>query len=119
MYEGIDKMIERTKEAFPKSYIYKENELIIEPKTNIYFRIDNVNNDLEFTCKMIEYLSRPAHKGVSRKWEKHIREGMNRFLSTNFRVKELITIYTKLGGGVNRTKTKLFIESGYDLTVLK
>lgn len=119
MYKGIDKMIDRIKEAFPKSYIYKENELIIEPKNNIYFRIDNVKNDLEFNCKIVEYLSRPAHKGVSKKLEEHIREGMNRFLNTNFRVDELSIIYNRLGGGANREKTIEFIESGYDVQSLK
>lgn len=118
MYKEIGKMIDRVKEVFPKSFIYKDNELIIEPKNNIYFRIADIDSELEFKCKMIEFLSRPAHKGLPKKWQKHIREGLNKFLDTEFNIDDLSTIYTNLGGSCNRTKTKMFIRHGYDFKII-
>lgn len=119
MNPEIQTSIRRVKEIFPKAFIYKEDELIIEPKNNIYFRIDNVQNELEFKCKMIEFLSRPAHKGLSKYWQSKIRKGLNAFLGTNFSVDELDTIYTFLGNCCDRTKTVKFINSGYDVSILR
>jgi hypothetical protein len=67
---------------------------------------------------MIEFLSRPSHKGLTKKWQKHIRDGLNKFLGTKFTVEDLSTIYTNLGGGCSRTKTKMFIRHGYDFKML-
>ena len=115
MYEDIAAQVARVKDAFPKSFIYKENELIVEKKNNVYFRIDDIESELEFNCKIVEWLSRPAHKGLPKKWQNYIREGMNRILSTNFNVDDLSTIYTYLGCCSNREETKAFVLSGYDI----
>ena len=118
MYEHIQDCLDKVTEIFPKSFIHPRNpELIIEPKNNIYFRLDNIENETEFKCKMIEFLSRPAHKGLSQKWQSIIRKGLNRFLSTNFNVNELETIYTYLGNCCNREKTLKFINSNYDMSI--
>jgi len=110
--------IDRLKEVFPKSFIYKNDELIVEPKNNIYFRIDDVESEIDFKCKIVEWLSRPAHKGLSKWWQSRIRSGMNKFLGTAFTPEEMSTIYTHLGCCCNRQKTKVFILSGYDVGTL-
>ena len=118
MNEEILECIERLKQSFPRSYIYKENELIVEPKNNIYFRIDDIKSEFEFRCMVISWLSRPAHKGVSSWWQSRIRNGINKFLGTDFSTDELSTIYTFVGCGCNNNKLKSFVESGYNLDTL-
>lgn len=104
---------------FPKAFIYKDNELIIEPKNNIFFRIDNVNSDLELDCKMIEYLSRSACKGLSDYWQRFMRRGLNSWFKQNWSVDDLKLIYTYLGCGADRSLCIQFIESSFDLLLLK
>ena len=43
----------------------------------------------------------------------------NKFLGTNFTEDDFEYIYTYLGNGCNKTIAIKFIESGYDLDVLK
>lgn len=102
----------------PKCFINSNFELIIEPKNNIYFRIEDVETELDLKCKVIAWLSRPSCKGVSNYWQKKIRTIVNEFLDTKFTFEEMEEIYTYLGNDCNREKTIKFIESGYDLNVL-
>jgi hypothetical protein len=104
---------------FPSSFINSSDELILEPKNNIYFRLDNVKNELELKCKFIEYTSRASCKGLSLKQQKLFRDNFNKYFNTDFDVNEMTEIYTYLGGGVNRGKCIKFIESGFDLSILK
>ena len=118
MNAEVTACIDKIKEVFPKSFINENDELIVEPKNNIYFRIDNIENEFDFKCKVVEWLSRPSHKGLSTWWQSRVRTGMNKFLGTKFTVEELSTIYTYLGCGCNRQKTKDFVLSGYDVSTL-
>lgn len=105
---------------FPKAFIHPNGkELILEPKNNVYFRLDNVSSDLEFDCKMLEYLVRPAHKGVTNYWENYFKRGLSSWFRKNWSREELSEIYTYIGCGVNREKCIRFIESEFDLSVLK
>lgn len=118
MDDDINGCIDRLKDAFPKAYIYNKDELIVEPKNNIYFRIDDIKDELDFNCKVVEWLSRPAHNGLSQWWQSRVRRGMNKFLGTKFTVEDLGIIYTYLGCGCNRKKTESFVLSGYDVSTI-
>lgn len=102
----------------PKCFINHNFELIVEPKNNIYFRLEDVETELELKCKVIAWLSRPSCKGISDYWQKRIRSIVNEFLETDFNYEEMQEIYTYLGNDCNRKKTIRFIESNYDLGVL-
>jgi len=104
---------------FPGAFIYKKDELIIEKKNNVYFRIDNVNSNLELDCKILEYLSRPSCKGLSDYWQRYFRRGVNSWFKINWTKAEMMEIYTYLGNGVNRKKCIDFIKSDFDLKILK
>jgi hypothetical protein len=104
----IQRLIERTKDMFPKSFINERNELILEPKNNIYFK-----------CKLIAWLSRPCCKGLSDYWQRKILKSFNEFLGTNFTKEEMSQIYRVLGNDVSRELCVEFIESNYDLSLLK
>lgn len=113
----IKKFINIVQKHSPKCFINVNYELIIEPKNNIYFRLDDIKTELELKCKIFAWLSRPSCKGVSKYWQKRIRTIVNEFLNTNFTFDEMI-IYTYLGNDCNREKSINFIESNYDLNVL-
>ncbi|WP_272032928.1 hypothetical protein [Oceanobacillus kimchii] len=93
--------------------------MIVVPKHNIYFRLDDVETELDLKCKVLAWLSRPSCKGVSIYWQRRIRNLINEFLGTNFTHYEMEEIYTYLGNDVNRQKSIKFIESNYNLGVLK
>lgn len=119
--EGINlkEIVTLTKKISPKSFVNKSNELIIEPKHNIYFRLEDVKSELDFKCKVLAWLSRPSIKGVSDYWQKKILKIVNELLGTNFTKDDMCEIYTSLGNDCNRKLCEAFIGSGYDLTVLK
>ena len=103
----------------PNCFINANFELIVEPKNSIYFRLADVETDLELKCKVIAWLSRPSCKGISKYWQSRIRGIVNGFLGTNFTTKEMMEIYTHLGNDCNRSKCIKFIESNYDLSLLE
>lgn len=116
--EKIKDCLEKIRVIFPKAFINMRNELIIEPKNNIYFRLDDIKDDTEFKCKMIAWLSRPSCKGVSNYYQRRILKGLNEYLGTEFTKEDMIEIYTRLGNDVNRSLCNSFIESNYNLELL-
>jgi hypothetical protein len=119
MESEIKEILKRTKKTFPKSFINEANELILEPKNNIYFRLEDVKNELEFKCKLIAWVSRPISKGLSASWSKKVLMNFNELLGTNFTKEEMREVYTYLGNDVNNSLCIKFIESKYDLSLLK
>ena len=114
--------------AFPDAIMNRNLEFVADPdrRVNSYFRLDNCHTRTDAICKVLEYLSREAHKSLHfyAEWRNqqvydYHRNGINAFCGTNFTQKDMSIIYTYLGNGVNRQKTLAFISSGYDLTVLE
>ena len=129
-------LLGKLKECFPNSFINRRNEFIglWEYKKHIvnsYFRLDNVSNELELKCKVLEYFSRPAFKGftfadqplrerrIGEEVYKYHLDGINKFLETGFTTNDIEEIYCRLGNGINRNLCIKFIESNYDLRVLR
>lgn len=124
------------KNCFPNSFINECNEFIClytadKVLVNSYFRLDNVSNELELKCKVLEYLSRPAFKGFTYVGQpfrdrengeeiyKYHLQGINQFLGTHFTTDDIETIYAELGNGINRELCIEFIEKGYDINILE
>jgi hypothetical protein len=103
----------------PSCFINSNFELIVEPKNNIYFMLKDVETELDLKRKVLSWLSRSSCKGVSEYWQKRIRAIINEYLETAFTVEDMDEIYTYLGNDCNRPKCLKFIESGYDMEVLK
>src|SRR5690625_5293438 len=116
--ELAKKFMRLVQKQSPKCFINHNFELIVEPKNNIYFRLEDVETELELQRKVLAWLSRPSCKGVSEYWQKRIRAIVNDYLGTEFTFEEMQEIYTYLGNDCNRKKSIKFIESNYDLTVL-
>jgi len=101
-----------------------ENLLPSKKKTSIF--IANCKDEFEVKCKVLEWFSRGAYKTEHYRTTKRnelyhnfMRNGINAFLGTNFNADDMAIIYTELGNGVNRGLCEQFINSGYDISVLK
>lgn len=104
--------------AFPRCFVNMNNEIIIYPPRNIYFRLDDVETGRDLNAKILEWLSREASKSISRQSQKYHLDGINKFLGTSFSHDDMDTIYSYLGNCCNHEKTLRFIDSGYDMSVL-
>lgn len=112
--------------AFPEGFINSEYEFIADEKANIYFGIKNVETEKDLFKKVIHWFSRPAYKSepfCTRKandaLHKKFLKAVNTILNTNFNESEIEKIYTRLGNGVNEPLTEMFIDSGFDISVLE
>lgn len=112
--------------AFPRSFINSSLEFIAHKKANEYFRLEDCDNELDVKCKVLEWLSRGAYKTCpfntdlrNEKFHKFMLNGINVFLGTDFTADDIEIIYTYLGNRCNHKKTVEFINSGYNLTILK
>lgn len=104
--------------VFPNSFINHSNEIILEPRNNLYFRLEDVDTEMDFKCKMFAWVSRPIAKGLNKYWSPKVLSCFNQLLGTNFIKDEMYKIYDRLGNDSNRELTVKFIESNYDLSLL-
>lgn len=112
--------------CFPSSYINPFGEVILSVKGNVYFTATNCETKEDVICELLEWCSRPMAKGkvyasVKRNnlWKEDLICGLNYYLKTNFTQEDLYWIYDQLGNRVNHDLTLKFIESGYDLSLLR
>lgn len=125
-YEDMKEAVHALLNAFPGSFVNKRNEFIAHLKSNQYFLLEDCEYPEEIDYKVLEWLSRAACKGQpysqewrNRKYRKTMLDGINNYMDTNFTEDEMMEIYTYLGNACNHKKTIRFIESGYDMDVLK
>ena len=111
---------------FSDSFINYNMELIIIPKNNTYFRVDNIETDIDIKRKVLEYCSRSASSAMlysaewrNKKFRADVLNKINYFLETDFDDDDIELIYTELGGGIDSTLAERFIKSGYDMEILK
>lgn len=113
-------------DAFPDSFINSKDEFIAHLKSNQYIILGNCESELDIQCKVLEWFSRPAHKTAcySQEWRnirfhEFMRGGVNEFLNAKFTEQDMSDIYDALGNSINHELTIAFINSGYDLSILK
>lgn len=111
---------------FNGSFINAQNELILIPKTNLYFRLADVETIDDLYVKIIAFCSRDACKSMpyyaskrNEKYQNEVRYALNEYLGVDFSKDEWETIYAKLGGGCNHELCKKFVKSTFDLSLLK
>ena len=124
--ENIKEYVEDLIDLFPNSFINENQEFIAVPKTNLYFLLNNCNSLLDIKCKVLEWFSRDACKSQpfrsnwrNEEYQDNIREKINEFLGTDFTREDMMYIYSKLGNNINRKLCIEFIESGYNMKLLK
>lgn len=113
-------------QAFPQSYINYNLEFIAHEEANEYFRIEDCENEFDVKCKVLEWLSRGAYKTCpfssdvkNKRFHNFMLYGINDFLETDFTEDDMEIIYTYLGNRCNHERTVKFIESGYNMAILK
>ena len=105
-----------------RCFINNIDELIVSPKLNAYFRLEDVETELEFKCKCLEWLSfyvADNHWFGHDKERKKIEKFINYILNTKFTHEDYQDIYGRLGNRVNHTLTESFINSNYDMNLLR
>lgn len=107
---------------FDGSFFNERDEFIAHRYSNTCFIFSNCETELDVKCKVIEWLSRSALKGIpysqewrNKKFRKFMLDGINMFLHTDFSFDDMEDIYTYLGNACNHQRTIEFIESGYDM----
>ena len=122
----MKKVIEKLISCFPGSFVNVNNEFIAHKRANEYFRLEDCNSELDIKCKVLEWFSRGAYKtepyrtgNKNREFHEFMLNGINKFLDARFTENEIEVIYTYLGNAVHHKRTIRFIESGYDMAVLK
>lgn len=115
--EPIKEMLSKVHGLFPGCFITMRNELVLHRKHNIYFGLNEVENEFDFNLKVVQCLSRDCCKGgLSAKAQKDFRCSVNKLLNVNFTQNDWDNIYTYS----NRTSLmKDFIRGGYDLNLIK
>ena len=88
--------------------------------------MEDCENEFDVKCKVLEWLSRGAYKTCpfnsnlkNERFHNFMLNGINDFLGTDFTENDIEEIYTYLGNRCNHEKTVKFINSGYDMSVLK
>lgn len=111
---------------FPNSFINPFGEIILSVKGNVYFTATDCETKEDVICKLLEWCSRPMAKGEpyasnkrNNEWRDNLIYGLNNYLKTSFTQEDLYWIYDQLGNRVNHDLTLKFIESGYDLSLLR
>lgn len=112
--------------SFPGSFINDHGEFIPEKSGVTCFSLYDCKSDLEIKYKVLEWCSRAAFKSEPYQTEvrnnrlhEFILNGINAFLDTDFSTEDMELIYTKLGNNCNRPLCEKFVESGYDMEVLR
>lgn len=108
---------------FKDSYINSQNELILIPNFNIYFRLDDVETVQDLEAKVIAWLSKSAcnfnyyeQEWRNRKFERKLRSNINEFLDVHFNSFEWNYLYSIYGNMVNKNGLYEFVENNFDLT---
>ena len=112
--------------CFHRSYINQCGELILSDVGNVYFIAKDCKNKEDVICKLLEWCSRPIAKGQPYRtnkrnieWRDSLLCGYNNYFGTNFTQDDMYWIYEKLGNAVNHELTLKFINSNYDLSLVK
>lgn len=104
---------------FSNAFITEDGELILEPTNNIYFRLDDVECNQDLECKLLEWVSRSACKGLSKYWQAYMLRGLRSYFGVAWSKEDMMLIYTKLGNGVNGDLCRKFIAGNYNLMLLR
>lgn len=128
MNDSIRDLLIKIMASFKESFVKCNNdgfEIILDSKSNFFFSLENIDSDCELIRRLISSVSRcyktePYEKEWrNRKYQTELMTSFNGFLGTNFTEDDFEYIYTYLGNGCNKPIAIKFIESGYNIEILK
>lgn len=111
--------------CFPGSSINSDGYLLLN-KQRSGFSVADIESEEDLKCKLLESVSRDACKTMV--YQQHIRnvrfwnrtrKSINQYLQTNFSDDDMLDIYQHLGNGIRHKLTKEFVQSKYDLKLIK
>lgn len=112
----LEKWVIGFKRIFEDSFINDFGELIINKRTNLYFRIDNIHSKEDFVYKILSWCSRDASKAMpfsnehaNQAYRKEIREGLNEYLGVCWEEEQWLDIYENFGNGIHEDECRDFI----------
>nr|DAS45972.1 MAG TPA: hypothetical protein [Caudoviricetes sp.] len=107
---------------FPDSFINRQLELILIPKTNTYFSLRDCLTKNDVISKVLMWCTRDISKTRPYQQQKRNidfyvdnRDRLRKYLGADINV---YVIYHCLGMEINKELTHRFIESGFDMTLL-
>lgn len=122
----MESYIKRAMYVFNGSFINRCNELILEPNTNVYISLDDVEDMDEFNARVLEYCVRDtfktqpySSKRANRLYHEAIRNKINTYLKTDFNEQDAELIYQAIGNGINHKLALDFVKNNFDLQILK
>ncbi len=122
----IPDYIKRSMDAFPGSFINDNNEMILVPRFNVYFTLNDIECEEDMLCKFCEWVSRDCCKSMRYKSKNHLygyylnmTEKFNKACGSHLCQEDMWIVYDKLGNCVNHKLTQEFVRNGFDLRVLE
>jgi len=106
-------------------FVNCENELIIYPETNLYFKLGDVTDGKKLYEKVISYVSRSCVKAKfggkyqSIRYHDLVCDFANQIVGHNFSKVEWSLIYMFYGNGCNEKECSKFIDALFDLRIPK
>lgn len=118
VYEELKKLMN----CFPDSYINRQLEFILIPKTNTYFRLEGCLTREDVISKVLMWCTRDIAKAtpysqMKRNIDFYVcnKERLEKYLGASVNVD---VIYHCLGNGINKALTEEFINSGFSMDLL-
>ena len=115
--EEVKELVKKTIEFFDnygvKTFINDDNELILIPRINAYFRLEDVNSKEDFLTKVIAYLS---YYGAENHWNKRFSPMMCQYINyiceTDFEEEDIDKIYCTVAHSLKLSRE--YVESNFD-----
>lgn len=118
VYEELKKLMN----CFPSSFINRQLELILIPKTNTFFRLEGCLTREDVISKVLMWCTRDI---ANAKPYVQMKRNIDFYVCNKERLEEYLgasvnvdVIYYCLGNGINPTLTKEFINSGFSMNLL-
>lgn len=108
--------------CFPDSYINRNLDVILIPKTNTYFSLVGCSTKRDIIAKVLMWCTRDIGEGEPYQQRKRNidfyvdnRTRLEKYLGSNINVD---MVYHCLGNGINKELTHRFIDSGFNMDML-
>ena len=118
VYEELEKLMS----LFPDSFINRQLELILIPKTNTYFSLKDCFTKKDIISKVLMWCTSDIAKARPYQQQKRNitvyvdnRMRLEKYLGANINVD---VVYNCLGNGINKELTHKFIDSGFNMEIL-
>ena len=115
--EEVKELVKKTIDFFDDygvdTFINSENELILIPQINTYFRLEDVNSKEDFLTKIIAWV---CYYGADNHWNKRFSPMICQYIAyicdTDFEEEDITRIYINVSGSLERSRE--YVKSNFD-----